>query len=129
MSVIEYGLEKIEQIYADVWSVVSRLPLCSIPEDKLQQTFRGAYYANQAAFACTYNDAVKIKRFELNKSLNPSATYHQVYKDIAMLLYNCISNGGRDFLPQKDREALEAIQTNIAWHLVEEKERKTCPSQ
>ena len=129
MSVSEYSLEKIEQLYADIRSVESRLPLCSIQEEKLRQTLRAAYYANKAALACSYNKPVEMKRFGLTESLNPSATIRQVYKDIALLLYNCVSNGGCDFLPQKDREVLEGIKTAITWYLVEQKEGKRCSGQ
>jgi hypothetical protein len=37
-----------------------------------------------------------------------------------LLLYNCVSNGGRDFLPEGDRAVLQRLQNEIAWHAVED---------
>ena len=119
MSVREYSLEEIGQLYAGIRGIVSRLPLCSIDEDRLQEALRAAYYANRAALACTYNEEVKLARFELPGGFKPGAKLKEVFVNVGLLLYNCISNGGKDFMPEQDRQLLEGLQKDIAWHVIE----------
>jgi len=119
MSVSKYSFEKIQQLYADIRAVISWLPI-EVCEKDIKIALRSAYIANRAALACTYGEVVKITPMEEPQGINVHADTGQVFKDIGLLLYNCISNGGRDFLPQKDKNVLESIRMAIAWDLVEQ---------
>jgi len=70
--------------------------------------------ANPAAFVCTYNEQIEIEPFQWDKQypdkLKPSELYHK----IDSLMYNCISNGGKDFLPEQAKEILRVTQQEIA---------------
>jgi len=118
MSVRQYRFEEIKRLYADIRAVISGL-LIEVREQDLAMVLRSAYIANRAALACTYGEEVKIMPMEEPQGINPCASMKQVFKDIGLLLYNCVSNGGRDFMPRKDRDVLEGIRLAIAWHLVE----------
>jgi len=127
MSVREYSFEEIKQLYADIQGVKSRLSLCTVKAEQLQHALRAAYYANRAALGCTYNEDMKMLGCELPEGFNPGAKFKEVFVNIGLLLYNCVSNGGRDFMPEQDRNILENMQKDIAWHVMEEsKEVKSC---
>jgi len=119
MSVRKYSFEEINQLYADIRAVVPWL-LIEVSEDEIKMALRAAYIANRAALFCTYDEEVNIVPIEKFENINPYADKKQVFKDISLLLYNCVSNGGRDFMPQKDKEVLESIKSAISWHLVEQ---------
>ena len=117
MSVSEYSFERIQQLYADIRAVISGL-LIDAREEDIKLALRSAYIANRAALACTYGDMVTIEPMEEPEGINPHADMVQVFEDIGLLLYNCVSNSGRDFMPQKDKDVLESISKAIAWHMV-----------
>jgi len=52
------------------------------------------------------------------EGINVHADMVQVFEDIGLLLYNCVSNCGRDFMPQRDKDVLESVSKAIAWHMV-----------
>jgi len=120
MSVREYSFEEIEQLYADIQGVKSGMPICTVEAEELQDALRAAYYANRAALGCSYNEDMKLLRCEVPKGFNPKAKFKEVFKNIGMLLYNCVTNGGRDFMPQSDRNVLERMQREIAWYVIEQ---------
>ena len=117
MSVSEYSFEKIQQLYADIRAVVSGL-LIDVREDDIKMALRSAYIANRAALACTHSEVVTIEPMEEPEGINLNADMVQVFEDIGLLLYNCVSNSGRDFMPQRDKDVLESISKAIAWHMV-----------
>jgi len=117
MSVSEYSFENIQQLHADIRAVTSWLPI-EVYEEDIKLALRSAYIANRAALACTYGEAVKIEPMEELEGINIHADVVQVFEDIGLLLYNCVSNSGRDFMPQRDKDVLEGINKAIAWHMV-----------
>lgn len=110
----EYSFERIQAICAAVQGLRSRVEIAAKPE-RLQHALRAAFYANRAALACTYNEEIKLPKCGLPEGCDPKANERQVFTDIGLLLYNCISNGGRDFLPERDRAVLEQVRLDIAW--------------
>jgi hypothetical protein len=94
--------------------------LIDVREEDIKLALRSAYIANRAALACTYGDIVTIEPTEEPEGINPHADMVQVFEDIGLLLYNCVSNDGRDFMPQRDKGVLESISTAIAWHMVKQ---------
>jgi len=119
MSVSEYSFENIQQLYADIRAVTSWLPI-EVYEEDIKLALRSAYIANKAALACTYGEAVTIEPMEKLEGINIHADVAQVFEDIGLLLYNCVSNDGRNFLPQRDKGVLESISRAIAWHMVKQ---------
>lgn len=119
MSVRRYSFEEIEQLYADIQGLKPRI-IIEPDGEAIEMALRSAYIANRAALFCSYNEDMKVLRCEKLKGFNLNANEKQVFKDIGLLLYNCVSNGGRDFMPQKDRDVLESVRLAVAWHLVEQ---------
>lgn len=117
MSVSEYSLERIQQLYADIQAVTSWLPI-EVREKNLKMALRSAYIANRAGLACTHGEVVKIVPMEEPEGINVHADTGQVFRDIGVLLCNCIANGGRDFLPKKDKDFFEGIRMALAWDIV-----------
>jgi hypothetical protein len=120
MSVRKYSMEEIGRLFADSRRLVSGWPISGVKEDRLGQALRAAYYANRAALACTYNRQVTIRPFQAETGISRRASPKAVFTEIGLLLYNCISNGGRDFLPERDRAVLQRLQHEIAWHVIED---------
>jgi hypothetical protein len=119
MSVRKYSMEEIGRLFADSRQLVSGWSISSVKENRLGQALRAAYYANRAALACTYNRQVTIRPFQAETGISRRASPKAVFTEIGLLLYNCISNGGRDFLPERDRAVLQRLQNEIAWHAIE----------
>jgi len=137
VSVAKYSRDELQRLYCEASGVLSSLPLCCIERERLAQAIRAAYYANRAAIACTYNEEIGLKPFEIEEActyneeigLKPfeiednqalQADKKKVFEDIGLLMYNCVSNGGRDFLPRGDREILEGLERSIAYSFIEE---------
>ncbi len=110
MSVIWFDDEEIQQIHASMLQV----KMIGLEDSQITEAVRAAHYANAAAFACTYNEQVKIKPFRWDEhcpaKLKPTELYHK----IDSLMYNCVSNGGKDFLPQEAGDVLRSVQQQIA---------------
>jgi len=119
MSVRRYSPAEIQALYADILGLRSRL-LISAEAGELAVALRSAFIANRAALAMTYGKRVVIQEFDLAEAINPQPDPKQVFEDIGLLLYNCISNGGRDFLPEQDRALLEGVRLAVARSLFEE---------
>jgi hypothetical protein len=119
MSVRAYALEEIEKLFADILGLRPAFQL--IPdEERLQMALRSALVANRAALAMTYGEETVIPCFELPAGFNPGADPGAVFAEVGLLLYNCISNGGRDdFLPGRDKAVLNAVREAIAREFVE----------
>ena len=120
MSVAKYSREELQRLYCEASGVLSSLTFCCIEREKLAQAIRAAYYANRAAIGCTYNEEIGLKPFEIEDNQALQADKKKVFEDIGLLMYNCISNGGRDFLPREDREILEGFERSIAYSFIEE---------
>lgn len=118
MSVREYSFDEIEAIYGGIQGLKARM-LITPKGESLQNALRAAYYANRAALGCSYNEDMKLLRCALPGGFDPNANVRDVYKDIGLLLYNCVTNGGRDFMPERDRNVLETVQREIAWYLID----------
>lgn len=118
MSVRRYTQEEIGRLYADVRALKPRV-LVSARDDAIREALAAALIANRAAYAMTYGDETVIERLDVPEAGMKPVERGEVFKDISLLLYNCVSNGGRDFLPEQDRAVLDGIRLEIAWSLVE----------
>ena len=118
MSVRMYTPDEIEELYASIQGVKPSVEF--IPDgEKLQMALWSALIANRAAIAMSYGEDIVIPRCELPKGLNAQATPRDVYTGVSLLLCNCITNSGRDYLPRQDRCVLESVKEAIARHAVE----------
>jgi len=120
VSVAKYSREKLQQLYSEACGILGSVPFCCIDSEKLAGAIRAAYYANRAAMACTYNEEITVKPFGLENKTALQADKKDVFQKIGLLMYNCVSNAGRDFLPGEDRDILEGLQRSIAYSLIEE---------
>lgn len=112
MSVILFSMEEFQELYSRIMG----LPLdFSRDSRELAVTLKAAFLANRAAFYMTYSrEPIKAEVFDFEETLTPNDGYHVVWERIGSLFYNCVSNGGRDFLPEKDRSLLNQIRLQIA---------------
>jgi hypothetical protein len=118
VSVRTYTLEEIGRLYADVRALKPRV-LISAGDEAIREALVAAFVANRAAYAMTYGDGTVIEQLQVPEAGVRPVEPGEVFRDISLLLYNCVSNGGRDFLPEQDRAVLEGIRLGIAWSLVE----------
>ena len=118
MSVMTYGPAEIAKVYADIRGLKGRV-LAFGDERELREALAAAYLANKAALAMTYGDPVTFAQFDVPDEISTNPDPCEVYTEIGLLLYNCISNGGRDFLPEQDRTVLEGVRAGIAQHFIE----------
>jgi hypothetical protein len=118
MSVRAYTPEEIERLFADILSLRPTVQLMP-DEERIRTALGSALIANRAALAMTYGEETVIPCFELPAGFNPGADPRAVFTEVGLLLYNCISNGGRDFLPGRDRAVLNAVKEAIAREFIE----------
>jgi hypothetical protein len=126
VSVRTYTLEEIGRLYADVQALKPRV-LISAGDEAIRESLVAAIVANRAAYAMTYGDETVIEQLQVPEAGVRPVEPGEVFKEISLLLYNCVSNGGRDFLPEQDRAVLDGIRLEIAWSLVEAAEARSPP--
>lgn len=120
MSVARYSREELQRLFCEASGVLASLPFCCMGRERLAQAIRTAYYANRAAVACTYNEEISLKPFEIEDSPPLQADKKEVFRDICLLTSNCISSDGRNFLPREDKDILEGFERSIAYRFIEE---------
>jgi hypothetical protein len=114
-----YTPEQIESLYANIQGLKPTIE--GIPDgEKLDMALWSALIATRAATAMSYGDDTVIPRCELPKGFNASANPWKVYSEVGVLLSDCISNGGRNYLPGKDRVVLIAVRKEIAGHVLDQ---------
>jgi hypothetical protein len=77
----------------------------------------------------TEHPGVGLVASRSHEGFNAKANVKDLLRDIGLLLYNCVSNCGSDFLPEQDRAVLEQVRLEIAWNVIEgaiAKETKMC---
>lgn len=119
MSVREYSGAEVAKLYAGILGLKGRIVLFR-EDDEVREALGAAYVANRAAMAMTYGDVAKLESFGIPDQPGGNVDPREVYDEIGLLMYNCISNGGRDFLPREDREILEGFERSIAYSFIEE---------
>jgi hypothetical protein len=118
MSVRRYTQEEMGRLCADIQALKPRV-LVSARDEAIWEALAAALIANRAAYAMTYGEETVIERLDVPEVGMKPVEPGEVFKDISLVLYNCVSNGGRDFLPEQDRAVLDGIRLGIAWSLVE----------
>ena len=126
MSVRRYTQEEIGRLCADIQALKPRV-LVSARDEAIREALAAALIANRAAYAMTYGEETVIERLDVPEVGMMPVEPGEVFRDISLLLYNCVSNGGRDFLPEQDRAVLDGIRLEIAWSLVEAAEARPPP--
>lgn len=126
MSVRTYTQEEIGRLCADIQALKPRV-LVSARDEAIREALVAAFVANKAAYAMTYGEETVIERLDVPGAGMKPVEPGEVFKDVSLLLYNCVSNGGRDFLPEQDRAVLDGIRLEIAWSLVEAAEARPPP--
>lgn len=118
MSVRTYTLAEIGRLYADIRALKPRV-LISARDEAIREALAAALVANRAAYAMTYGDETVIEQLCMPEAGMRPVELGGVFREVSLLLYNCISNGGRDSLPREDREVLEEVRLAIAWNLAD----------
>ena len=124
MSVMTYGPAEIAKVYADIRGLKGRV-LAFGDERKVREALGAAYLANKAALAMTYGDTVSFSQLDVPDEINMDSDPREVYTGVSLLLYNCVSNGSRDFLPEQDRAVLEGVRAGIGEHFIERAARRS----
>lgn len=82
--------------------------------------------ANQLTFGYTYGldrgEKFEMKPFEELKepSIQNTYTHKELFREIGSIIYNCVSNGGTNFLTQDLLEKLREIQISCAYKMAED---------
>ncbi|MFW6106830.1 MAG: hypothetical protein ACOC8H_01580 [bacterium] len=119
MSVSEYSGAEVAKLYAGILGLKGRIVLFR-EDDEVREALGAAYVANRAAMAMTYGDVAKLESFGIPDQPGGNVDPREVYDEIGLLMYNCISNGGRDFLPEQDRAVLQDVQKAIARYYIDQ---------
>ena len=123
MSVREYTAAETGQLYGDIVGLKSSMLLFE-ENRRVREVLRAAFVANKAALAMTYGAAIAVDVVNVPDGANANVDPAKVYDAIGLLQYNCVSNGGRDFLPAQDRAVLDGIRESIARHFIERAQAK-----
>ena len=82
--------------------------------------------ANQLTFGYAYH-LDRGQKFEMkpfadfkDPSIQNIYTHKELFKEIGSIIYNCVSNGGTNFLTQDLFEKLREIQLSCAWKMAED---------
>jgi len=82
--------------------------------------------SNQLTFGYTYGldrgEKFEMEPFEELKepSIQNTYTHKELFREVGSIIYNCVSNGGTNFLTQDLLEKLREIQISCAYKMVED---------
>jgi len=122
MSVILFKKEELIDLYYSILSLPSSEYLLDLDEQELLTVIQSAHLANASAYSITYCETADIEIIDFSSTPKTLISPEEIFMKIKSLLYNCISNGGRNYLPEKDRNFLKGIADLIAWKIIKEKE-------
>jgi len=124
MSVILFSQEEIIELFHSIISIPDSEYLLTVEKSDVAEVLQSVHLANASAFAITYGEPVKLELIDFDRPAEKLMKPTEVFGKIKSLMYNCISNGGRNFLPDQDSAFLRKITDSIAWKLVEEKGKR-----
>ncbi len=115
MSVRPIGGQELGQVYADLTLTRRRvLEYAGVSEEELQELLKAVQIANRAAWSMTYGDELGLEEINFEDSLKKQRKDKELFSLLGNLQYNCVSNGGKNFLPEEQRAALTRIRLAIA---------------
>jgi hypothetical protein len=122
MSVRPIMLEEIKEIMGRILGSRVMEWLNSEYNSEVKLALNAVLVANRNAALFTYGytaqdmfgDEYQVKELNDLYALPKPANPGQLYDDLGNLLYNCISNGGTDFLPENYRDVIEGIRHQLA---------------
>ena len=88
-------------------------------ENQIRSFILGLKCANEAAYKMTYSDHDEFADLELRREI-PKMEIIDLWHKLGEIKYNCISNGGRSFISDKDKKIMENIRSVADWYMYEE---------
>jgi len=127
MSVMYFSDKELSCIYAKLLSITNRndSPL-DISEEKLYRLINRLGLCNRFAYEINYlNGKTEIKLEIPNFETADFAeiTLKKLIEKLTLLDYNCITNSGKCFVDEEDKELLEKILCSLKWRLIKALER------
>jgi len=114
MSVRPITSEELENVYANLALRQRLLGCAGVDEQELQEVLRTIQVANRAAWAMTYGDQLELEGVEFSGTVKQRLTDQELFRILGNLVYNCISNGGKLFLPREQWEAVNRLRLAVA---------------
>ena len=119
MSVILFKKEEFIGLYYSILSLPSSEYALDFDEQELLAVMQSAHLANASAYSITYWETADIEIIDFSSHPKTLLSPAEIFIKIKSLLYNCISNGGRNYLPEKDHDFLKGTADLIAWKIIE----------
>ena len=112
MSVRDIGKEEIKSLFGRLIQDRDLLRSCGISsEQQLAETLMSVYAANKAAQFLTYGEFQSFEAFDPKEKASPEKiSDRELFEALGNLLYNCISNGGKCFLPPEQKNQIIAMR-------------------
>jgi len=78
-------------------------------ENKIATFVDRLFIANQLAYCYTYNEPMHIERLNEDDLAREPYTLEELYRQLNLIEYNVITNGGNTFLGETDTDKLKAL--------------------
>jgi len=113
MSVRPITSQELGNVYANLAVRQRLLGYAGVDEQELQEVLRTIQVANRAAWAMTYGDQLELEDVEFSGTVEQGLTDQELFSILGNLVYNCISNGGKLFLPREQWQAVNRLRLAI----------------
>ena len=128
MSVIYFSDEELKSVYEKLSYAVSRNGIVpEISDSDLRRLLRRLGVCNRLAYKLNYlkdETELKLKIPDLDVPEYTELSLKALIDKLDLLEYNCITNGGRCFADQQDRELLRKLTDSLRRRYIKDLENK-----
>lgn len=115
MSVRPLSGEELGQVYAELTLFRQRLlSYANVTEEEVQELLKTVMVANRAAWTMTYGDELGMEQINSEDGVEKAKKDVELFCILGNLVYNCVSNGGKCFLPEEQLKQITGIRLSIA---------------
>ncbi len=116
MSVRDVSKEELQELYQRLLDEPGLLQTFGMVSEKsVAEALLSVYAANKAAQFLTYGDFQSFERFDVTAGKTAvKLTAEGLFEALGNLIYNCISNGGKCFLPTEQENLIMNLRFGLA---------------
>jgi len=115
MSVRPLGSEELDNLYGNLLDRPRIVEGAGVSEAELREVLLTVRAANRAAYSITYGAEPRAEKLEFTGEVTKRLTDRDLFELLGNLAYNCVSNGGKLFLPREQWEDMNRLRLAVAW--------------